>query len=62
MTQAELDTWADKAFASFERKEAKAEKERRAQAWAEGNGFRQSVLRGREAARKAVSDRLGHHS
>ena len=58
MTQAEIDAWADKAFADFERKETKREKEHRAEAWAKGNGYRQALLRSKPAAQEAVSDRI----
>lgn len=60
MTQAELDAWADKAFASFERDEEKRRKEERAQRWAAGNGYRKARLANRATARAAINERLSH--
>lgn len=58
MTNEEIEQW----YASFKRKEEKALKRERAEAWARGNGYRQALLRAKPAADRIISDRHGHHS
>ena len=62
MSEDTTSSWADKAWSDFQRKEARREKQERAQRWAQGNAFRQARLRSKAGAEKAVSDCLGHHS
>ena len=60
MTKQELDAWADREFAKFERKEKRERARQNRKLASNSKGYRDAWHRGREAAEEAVSDRIGN--